>query len=94
MSTELDSAMNSANTLVDMCSKLMAERDQLKALNAELAANAARYRWLAAGAYESVIPHGGTLNGSRAAWITKLQPGPSFDAAIDAALAKHKESQA
>ena len=36
MSTELDSAMKSANTLIDMCGKLMAERDWLKAANAEL----------------------------------------------------------
>ena len=38
MSTELDSAMKSANTLIDMCGKLMAERDGLKAANVELAA--------------------------------------------------------
>lgn len=48
---------------------------------------AARYRLLRSEAYEAVIPHGGRLDGKRTAWITKLHPGDSFDAAIDAALA-------
>lgn len=55
--------------------------EYLKALKLD----ADRYQLLRAEAYEAVIPHGGKLGGSRTAWITKMHPGPSFDAAIDAA---------
>lgn len=51
-----------------------------------LRADAARYRFLKVEAYEAVIPHGNTLNGRRTAWITKLHPGATFEAAIDAAI--------
>lgn len=36
MSEELDSAMNSANTLMTMCAGLLADRDRLEAANADL----------------------------------------------------------
>ncbi len=54
------------------------------------ALDAARYSFLRAEAYECVIPHGAKINGRRCAWITKLHPGDSFDAAIDAAMAGSK----
>lgn len=60
-----------------------AERDSLRQ-------DAERYRWLRAEAYEAVVPHGNRLNGQRTAWITKLHPGPTFDAAIDAAMGEQK----
>jgi hypothetical protein len=58
--------------------------------------DAERYRFLAAEAYECVIPHGNKLAGKRTAWITKLHPGESFSKAIDAAraaLAQHQAPQ-
>ena len=60
-----------------------AERDALRQ-------DAERYRWLRAEAYETVVPHGNRLNGQRTAWITKLHPGQTFDAAIDAAMGEQK----
>ena len=60
-----------------------AERDSLRQ-------DAERYRWLRAEAYEAVVPHGNRLNGQRKAWITQLHPGPTFDAAIDAAMGEQK----
>lgn len=60
-----------------------AERDSLRQ-------DAERYRWLRAEAYEAVVPHGNRLNGQRTAWITKLHPGQTFDAAIDAAMGEQK----
>lgn len=49
--------------------------------------DAERYRFLRDEAYDAVIPHGQMLMGVRTAWITKLHPGETFDAAIDAAMA-------
>ena len=51
-----------------------------------LRADAARYRWLRNEAYECVVPHGNTVLGKRTGWITKIHPGISYDAAIDAAI--------
>ncbi len=65
--------------------------DRLDELEREVEAlrvDAERYRELRLGAYECVIPHGNTIDGKRTAWITKLYPGDSFDAAIDAARGK------
>jgi hypothetical protein len=64
-----------------------AAMDEICAYIEALEKDAARYRLLRSEAYEAVIPHGGRLDGKRTAWITKLHPGDSFDAAIDAALA-------
>jgi hypothetical protein len=79
-----------ADTRIKCLEALLARREmqaaELQLENAELRKDAERYRFLRDEAYEAVIPHGGKLNGSRTAWIPKMHPGPSFDAAIDAAI--------
>lgn len=62
------------------------EIDRLKDENERLREDSERYRFLRTEAYECVIPHGNKLAGKRSAWITKLHPGATFDAAIDAAM--------
>lgn len=47
--------------------------------------DAERYRFLRAEAYEAVVPHGGTVDGKRTAWIVKLHAGATYDSAVDAA---------
>ena len=70
--------------------KELARIAELEAQLVKAEKDAARYHHLRCGAYETVIPHGNTLNGKRTAWIALMHTGETFEEAIDAAIAKEQ----
>lgn len=71
--------------------------DQATDLRVELEqarADAERWRFLEREAYQCVVPHGVTVNGSRIGWITRIHPGQTFASAIDAARQPEQEGGA
>lgn len=65
----------------------------IDALQAEIEAlrkDGERWQFICQDAYETVVPHGVKIDGSRTAWIPHLLVGKSYEAAVDAAIAKEK----
>jgi len=70
----------------DAATTVTALQSEIEALRKD----AERWRFICQDAYETVVPHGVKIDGSRTAWIPHLLVGNNYEAAVDAAIEKEK----